>query len=150
MVSGNSLKGRLFMRDKSLGSVFALLLMARLAGCQDATGPNATLVLSRPPDLTAVVFRSTHESGPTPAGVISQSALWIRTSGARSADAGVVIGDLIPVFVSSNGKLTRTSAAAIAVGETIQVWRDGSVAYGAVEAPPGKPCYTGTQIVIMR
>jgi hypothetical protein len=129
---------------------FALLLVAQLAGCQDATGPNATLVLSRPPDLTAVVVRSTHESGATPAGVISQYALWIGSSNARSADAGVVVGAAIPVFARSNGKLTRATAAAIAAGATIQIWRDGAVAYGAVEAPPGKPCYTGTQIVIMR
>jgi hypothetical protein len=54
------------------------------------------------------------------------------------------------VFVSSNGKLTRSSVAAIAVGDVIQVWRDASIAYGAVEAPPGKPCYTGTQVVLLR
>jgi hypothetical protein len=123
---------------------------ALLAGCQDGTGPSTTLVLTQPPDLTAVVFQSTHESGPTPGGYVSQYAVWIGNSGATSGDAGVVVGAGIPVFVSSSGKLTRTTGEAIAAGDLIQVWRDASVAYGAVEAPPGTPCYIGTQIVILR
>jgi hypothetical protein len=138
------------MRSHWLHSMFALLLTLVTPGCQDGTGPSAELVVAGPSDLTAVVFRSTHESGPTPAAYVSQYAVWIRSSGAMSADAGLVVGAATPVFVSSNGKLTRSSAAAIAVGDVIQVWRDASIAYGAVEAPPGKPCYTGTQVVLLR
>jgi len=138
------------MLDQSLRSMLALMLTVLLAACQDGTGPNTALVLSRSPDLRAVVFQSTHESGPTPGGYVSQYAVWIGSSGAPSADAGVVVGAVTPVFVRSSGKLTRTTGVAIAVGDLIEVWRDTSVAYGAVEAPPGKPCYEGTQIVIMR
>jgi hypothetical protein len=138
------------MRGHSPHRMFVLLLTLGTVGCQDGTGVSTELVLSGPADLTAVVFQSTHESGPTPGGYVSQYAIWIGSSGARSADAGLVVGAATPAFVSSNGNLTRTSAAAIAVGDVIQVWRDASVAYGAVEAPPGKSCYTGTQVVILR
>jgi hypothetical protein len=138
------------MRDRSLRRLFPLLLTTLIAGCQDETGPDTTLVLSRPPELTAAVFQSTHESGPSPNGPISQYAVWIGSPGATNADAGVVVGAGTPVFVRSSGELTRTTGAAIAVGDLIEVWRDASVAYGAVQAPPGQPCYHGTQIVIAR
>ncbi len=139
------------MRDQSLPSVLPLLLTVLLAGCQDGTDPNTTLVLTRPPDLTATVFQSTHESGPSPnGGQISQYAVWIGSGGATTADAGVVVGTVVPVFVRSSGKLTRTTGAAIAAGDIIQVWRDASVAYGAVQAPPGQPCYRAMQIVIVQ
>jgi len=138
------------MRSHWFHGRIVLLLTLVTTGCQDGTGPSTTLVLSGPADLTAVVFQSTHESGPTPGGYVSQYAVWIGSSGAINPDAGLVVGSETPLFVSSDGKLTRTSAAAIAVGDVIQVWRDASVAYGAVEAPPGKPCYTSTQVVILR
>jgi hypothetical protein len=138
------------MRERSLHSLLALALMIQLAGCQDATAPDAELVLTGPPDLTAVVFQSTQESMNSPAGYISQYAVWIGSRGAASPDAGVVIGSPTPVFLRSRGKLTSVTAATIAVGDFIKVWRDASVAYGAVEAPPEMPCYTGTQVVIVR
>jgi len=138
------------MRSHWFHGRIVLLLTLVTTGCQDGTGPSTTLVLSGPADLTAVVFQSTHESGPTPEGYVSQYAVWIGSSGAINPDAGLVVGSETPLFASSDGKLTRTSAAAIAVGDVIQVWRDASVAYGAVEAPPGKPCYTSTQVVILR
>lgn len=79
------------MLDQFLRSMLALLLSALFTGCQDGTGPNTALVLSRPPDLTVVVLKSTHESGPTPGGYISQYAVWIGGSGATSAETGVVV-----------------------------------------------------------
>lgn len=143
-------KGRLWMRNQSLRRMLPLLVTALLTGCQDGTGPDTTLVLSGPPDLTAAVFQSTYESGPSPNGYISQYAVWIGSPGATSADAGLVVGAAIPVFVRSGGVLTRTTGAAIATGDIIQVWRDASVAYGAVQAPPGQPCYRGKQVVIVQ
>ena len=107
-------------------------------------------VLPQPADFTAVVFQSNYESGPTPAGYVSQYAIWIGSPGTTSADGGVIVGAQTPVFVESGGQLTQTTTAAIAVGDTIQVWRSFSVVYGAVQAPPGKPCYYGTQVVILR
>lgn len=138
------------MRERSLHGLLALVLMIQLTGCQDAAAPDAELVLTGPPDLTAVVFQSTHENMNSPAGYISQYAVWIGSRGAASPDAGVVIGSPTPVFLRSRGKLTSVTGATIAVGDSIEVWRDASVAYGAVEAPPGMPCYTGTQLVIVR
>jgi hypothetical protein len=128
-----------------------LVLTALLIGCQDSAGPDTTtLELSGPPDLTVAVFQSTHESGFFPGGYVSQYAVWIGSPGATKADAGVVIGAATPVFVRSGGTLARTTAAAIVPGDVIQVWRDASVTYGAVQAPPGQPCYHGRQIVIVR
>jgi hypothetical protein len=138
------------MRDQCFRSMLPLLLTALLTGCQDGTGPDTALDLSEPPDLTAVVFQSTYESGPSPNGHISQYAVWIGAPGASNPNAGVVIGAATPLFVRSGATLTRTTAAAIASGDLIQLWRDASVAYGAVQAPPGRPCYRGEQIVIVR
>lgn len=138
------------MRDQFFRSMLPLLLTALLTGCQDGTGADTALELSGPPDLTAVVFQSTYESGPSPNGYISQYAVWLGAPGATSPDAGIVIGAATPVFVRSGATLTRTTAAAIASGDIIQLWRDASVAYGAVQAPPGQPCYRGEQIVIAR
>lgn len=138
------------MRAPSARSMLAPLLMAWIAGCRDGTGSNTELVLSGPADLTAVVFQSTHESGYAPGGYISQYAVWIGRPGATSPDAGVVVGTETPVFLSTAGELTRVTGADIAEGDMLQVWRDPSVAYGAVQAPPGRPCYLGLQVVIER
>jgi hypothetical protein len=138
------------MRDQCLRSMLPLLLTALLTGCQDGAGPDTTLVLSGPPNVTAAVFQSTHESGPSPNGYISQYAVWIGNPGATSADAGIVVGAATPVFVRFRGELTRTTGATIKAGDIIQVWREASPAYGAVQAPPGRPCYYGKQIVIVQ
>ena len=138
------------MSNQFLRSMLPLLLSALLTGCQEGTAPETTLVLSAPPDLTVAVFQSTHESGPSPNGYISQYAVWIGNPGATSADAGVVVGAATPVFIRTHGALTRTTGAAIEPGDIIEVWRDSSVAYGAVQAPPGRPCYRGEQVLILR
>ena len=138
------------MLERSLRNLLPFIFTVQLLGCQDAAAPDTELPVTGPPDLAVVVFQSTHESMFSPAGYISQYAVWIGSRGAGDAEAGVVIGSAIPVFVRIKGKLTRAGGASIAVGDSIEVWRDGSVGYGAVEAPPGKPCYTGTQVVIVR
>jgi hypothetical protein len=139
------------MRDRSVRCVLPMLLAALLIGCQDGTGPGTTtLELPEPPDLTAAVFQSTHESGYFPGGYVSQYAIWIGTPGATTPNAGLVVGAATPVFVRSNGRLVHATAAAIRPGDLIQVWREASVSYGAVQAPPGQPCYLGRQVIIVR
>ena len=126
------------------------LLLSGAAACQSATDSDPGLVLTGAPDMVAVVAQTTHESGFTPAGYVSQYDIWVAVPPSAAADAGVVIGKSTPVFLSTDGILTRVTAASIIVGDSIQVWHDASVGYGAVQAPPGSPCYTGTQVVILR
>ena len=128
-----------------------ILLVLALAtpACQDNAGPDTTLAVAGPADLKATVFQSTHEEFISPVGPISQYAVWIGLPGTRP-DAGVLVGAQTPVFLRINGALSRTTGAAITAGDLLQVWRDASVAYGAVQAPPGAPCYHATQVVIER
>jgi hypothetical protein len=136
------------VRIQALRSLL-FLVFAAVLGCQDNAGP-ATLVVSGPPALTAAVFQSTHEEFISPVGPISQYAVWIGQPGGTRPDAGVLVGAKTPVFLRKSGGLSRVSGAVIEPGDLIQLWRDGSVAYGAVQAPPGAPCYDATQIVIER
>ena len=137
------------MRDR-FRTMLSLLLTAGAAACQSATAPDTSLPLPGAPDLVAFVSRTAHESGPTPAGYVSQYAVWVAVPPSTAADAGVVVGASTPVFLSRHGVLARTTGASISIGDSIQVWHDASVAYGAVQAPPGAPCYTGTQVLILR
>ena len=127
-----------------------LLAIATVLGCQENAGPDTTLAVSGPPALTAAVFQSTHEEFVSPVGPISQYAVWIGPPAGTRPDAGVLVGAKTPVFLRINGGLARATGAAIKTGDLIQLWRDSSVAYGAVQAPPGAPCYQATQIVIER
>src|SRR5688500_18954005 len=136
-------------RVQTLRSVL-LLAFAALLGCQDTAGPDTTLAVSGPPALTAAVFQSRHEEFISPVGPISQYAVWIGLPAGTRPDAGVLVGAKTPVFLRINGELSRATGAAIEAGDLIQLWRDGSVSYGAVQAPPGAPCYHATQVVIER
>lgn len=142
-------EGRCRMRVRASGSLLLLALTAVL-GCQDNAAPDTLLAISGPPDLTAAVFRSTHEEFISPVGPISQYAVWIGLPAGSRPDAGVLVGKTTPVFLRINGGLSQTTGASIRAGDLIQVWRKASVAYGAVQAPPGAPCYQATQIVIER
>ena len=70
-------------------------------------------------------------------------------SASTSAEAGVLIGEDGPVYLSSPGHRTPAAASDIQVGDLIQVWQE-TVSYGAAQAPAGKQCYLGRQIVILR
>lgn len=137
------------MRARSLRSLLPLAFTALIA-CQDGTAPEVTLVVPGPPNLAAAVFQFTHEDFISPIGHISQYALWIGLPSGTRPDAGLVVGATTPVFIRMDGRLSRTTGAAIMAGDLIEVWRDASVAYGAVQAPPGAPCYRSTQVVIER
>jgi hypothetical protein len=82
---------------------------------------------------------------------MSQYELWLTISPAISANAGLIVGRNVPVFVRSPaGTVMPASACSIAQGDLVEVWHDLSVTYGAVEAPPSAPAYFGTQVVIRR
>jgi hypothetical protein len=136
-------------RIRALRSLL-LLVFAAVPGCRDNAGPDTTLAVSGPPALTAAVFQSTHEEFISPVGPISQYNVWIGLPSGTRPDAGVLVGAKTPVFLRTNGALSRATGAAIKAGDLIQLWRDGSVVYGAFQAPPGAPSYHATQIVIER
>ena len=132
------------------------LLAATGVGCKratdPATGPPASLVLTRVFDYEGHVTQVTKECGCTPGfgGCGCQYAVWFAKPPATAADAGVVVGDSTPVFVGAQGLFSRSSGSAVSAGDMIEIWTDGSTAYGAVQSPPGTPCYMATQIVIVR
>ena len=127
-----------------------VLLAALIFGCGSGTEPDPVPPLTTPSDLTAVVFRSTYDHEQSPEGSLSQYDVWVGAPGAASADAGVIVASDTPVFLQTGDRLIQTTGASIRVGDTIEVWGDGTVAYGAAECPPGAPCYGSAQIVIRR
>ena len=126
------------------------LLASGATACKDATTPATTLLESGTPDLEAVVSKITYESFFSPAGYVSQYAVWVAIPPSTTANAGLVIAASTPVFVRHDGVLGRATAESIRVGDSIEVWRDSSVGYGAVQAPPDSPCYFATQVLILR
>jgi hypothetical protein len=139
------------MRSGSSRLSLSSVLLLALAGCGDQTRPQGDpAVLPDPPNLTALVFQSTRRSGATPVGFITQYELWIGPPGSTTPEAGLVIGEKTPVFERMNETLIPTTAAAIAVGDLLDVWREPSAAYGSVQAPPGAPAYYALQVIVAR
>lgn len=136
------------MRTNRLWALTALLLP--LAACDAPAGPETRLTVAGAPGFEGVVASVHYESGNTPVGPMSQYNVWLTLPPTAGPNAGVVVTRGTPVFLQQDGVLLRTTASQILPGDSIQVWHDASVAYGAVEAPPGSPCYVGTQIVIVR
>jgi hypothetical protein len=133
------------------------LLVATGVGCKRATDPAApaALVLTRAFDYQGHVSQVTracgaHPSTPPATAYVCQENVWFTTPPGTVPNAGVVLTDSTPVFAGAQGSFSRSTASAITVGDVIQIWTDGSIAYNAVEAPPGAPCYTARQIVIAR
>lgn len=123
-----------------------------LSACSSSSplGPPATLVLSTPPDFSALVSKIAYESANGPAGPYSQFNAWLVIPPSSSANAGVIIATASSVFVRHNGQIYSSSASSIRVGDQIEVWHNITVAYGAAEGPPGSPTYESTQVVIDR
>ncbi len=141
------------MRTTTRSDWLPLLFTLSALACSSATGPTTTtLVLSTPPNFVAVVTSNTLERGNSPAGYVSQHNLWVTIPSAISTqvNAGVVVGELTPVFLQTNGRLVHTTASSIRVSDVVQVWHDQTVAYGTAQAPPDAPAYSGQQIVILR
>lgn len=129
--------------------ILTLAVPLLLAGCLDATSATVTLPIQTAPDFTARVVIATHEQMVSPEGPVSQYDLFVAIPPSDTANAGVVIPESMPVFEAVSGQYVSTTAATIRVGQTIQVWHDFRVAYGAVQAPPGAPVYVPTQVVVI-
>ena len=127
----------------------ALAALGAMA-CRDTTAPTTILTESGSADFEAVVIKITHESFFSPAGYVSQYDVWVAIAPSNHADAGLVLGASTPVFISNDGVLVRATGESIRFGDSVQVWRDSSVGYGAEQAPPDSPCYHATQVLILR
>jgi hypothetical protein len=105
-----------------------------------------------PPGIVAVVSRIDYESGPVPAGfMLSQYVLWLTVPLGTTPNAGVTLGAGTPIFLRTGARAAvATTACAIRLGDRVELLHDQSVGYGAVQAPPGAPVYSGTQLVILR
>ena len=135
------------------------LVVAGSAGCRasDPVDPApASLVLTRAFDHRGYVTHVYKQCGesPGPVGYVAhwgcQYNVWFASPPDTVADAGVVAGDSTPVFVGTQGSFYMSAASDIAAGNTIEIWNDWTTAYGAVNCPPGTPCYMATQIVIVQ
>ena len=118
------------------------------ASCSQTTANPATVA----PKFAAVVSKVIFQSGPTPAGYsISQYDLWVIGPPSTTANAGVLVGEATPVFIrTSNGALTPAGGCAIAMGDALDVWHDGTLVVGSAQAPPGDTAFFATQVVIHR
>jgi hypothetical protein len=141
-------------------SMFVLAAAATQSACSvDVVSPapiGLCAVITAPlntasPNFTAVVSRVTYNSSISPMGPLSQHEVWLTIPPSAMPNAGVVIGRNAPVLAQSgSGPATAVAACTIAIGDRVQVWHDGSAAYGSAQAPPESPAYFGTQLVIAR
>jgi hypothetical protein len=140
------------MRTSTARSVFLVALALASGSCAGAVfGPETTLTINTPADLSANVAKATLESGIGPEGPYSQFDVWLFVAPGAAPDAGVVMPTAAPVFVQRNGRAYAADASDIRAGDRVDVWTvPDRVAYGVVQGPPGAPTYTGTQLVIHR
>lgn len=130
-------------------SLISCVYVVSLAACSSMLGPPATLVVSTPPDFTAIVTRAYVESGNGPEGFYSQRDVWLAIPPSTVANAGLIVGKSTPTFVRTGGAVFSSSASAIKAGDRIEVWHDYQVGYGAAESPPGAPLYLNIKQVVI-
>jgi hypothetical protein len=103
------------------------------------------------PDFSARTTKVEVESGAGPNGYYYQHNLWLIIPPAMQANAGVVVGSRVPVYLrEGTAAVERYSACLIRVGDSVEVSHDASMGYGSAEAPPGAPVYLATQVVVVR
>jgi hypothetical protein len=142
------------MRNRTL----VYLSLGVLLGCtnsagsaDDATGIVSALEITSPADFSAVATSNTYREFFAPSGYwIEQYNVWAAVPPSDTANAGIIVSPSRPVFLSANGVLTRVSAADIGAGDSIEVWRERTIAYGSTSAPPGAPAYSAKQVLIHR
>lgn len=127
----------------------SLLVVPLLAACARSTAPGG-LAIEGDPDLVASVARVEYSAGNTPAGYVAQYNVWLVVPPGSAPNAGVVLPMRTPVFVRQGGEDFPATLQDIHLLDPIELWHDRTVGYGAVECPPNAPCYTGTQVVILR
>jgi hypothetical protein len=135
------------MLSKLLGALALLLLCACTS---ESLGPKASLLLTTQPAFSASVYSAKSEAGISPEGPYSQTDVWLIIPPAAGPNAGVIVPTRSAVFLRTADGIFSSDGDHIRTGDKVEVWHDASVAYGAVQGPPGAPTYRGTQIVIDR
>lgn len=143
--------------------IIPLVAVVSLSGsaCSDGTGvtldrPSKCVATYSPyhPSIAAFSARTTKfdvESGAGPNGYYYQYNLWLTIAPATEANAGVVVGLGVPVYLRTGGAAVEPySVCLMRVGDSVEVWHDSTVGYGSAEAPPGAPVYFATQVLILR
>ena len=138
------------MRPRAGRHLLLASSLAALAACTSSTLSDAALAVDTDADFSATVRKSEFEGGNGPAGYYAQFDVWLAIPPSSSANAGAVVPVKAPVYIRRSGGLVNATAADIHVGDVVEVWHDFRVGYGAVQCPPGAPCYTATQVVIDR
>ena len=139
------------MRPRTaIHSLLAASVIAAAACSDGPTGPEATLTLTAPSNFVGTVTKVEHEAAYGPAGFYDQYDVWLIVPPGSSPNAGVVVPVRIPIFSRQGQTVYTATGGDIHVGDQLEVWRDQTVGYGAVQAPPGAPVYVATQVVIVR
>jgi hypothetical protein len=139
------------MRYAWIPSTLGCSIAAVVIACAGATGPGAALVLSTPPNASATVASVTREAGNGPEGPYAQMNVWVVIPPATAANAGIVVGDHVPVFIRIGTQpLVTADSRAITAGDQIQIWYESGPAYGVTQAPANAPAYMAAQVVIGR
>ncbi len=142
------------MRPLIIRRPLATLGAAALAACSSLAGPADLLLKDTPPTLVAVVTTERHVTVPAVCGpgAAPSCAPWLSFYELDvrvpfpAESVQVAVGDSTPVFVRSGLRVVRTTAAAIAPADSIEVW-----AGQATEECGTTPCrrsYPATRVVI--
>jgi len=144
-------RGEIPMRPRAaLLSLLAALAILATACSDGPTGAETTLTITAPSNFVGTVTKVEHEAAYGPAGPYDQYDVWLIVPPGSSPNAGVVVPVRIPIFSRQGETVYTASGSDIHVGDQLEVWRDQTVGYGAVQAPPGAPVYVATQVVIVR
>jgi hypothetical protein len=114
------------------------LLLTACAG--SATSQSVNRPDSTPPNFVARVVTACRASGVYPGiGPNWQVELVVAILPAIEGNAGVVVARTTPVFMRRGaGSLSATPPDSFVSGDELEVWHDGSYAFGAVQSPPGR------------
>jgi hypothetical protein len=134
-------------------SVFPpVLLVAVGVACNSAVVPVIPVgqgPLTGPPNFIGVVSKDTPVSGLSPEGYFSEYVIWVVISPDSTVSA--TFGTSTPVLQrKTRGTLTYRSASWIRVGDTVEVWEDGSYVLGGDPAVWRSPNYIGTRQIVVR
>jgi hypothetical protein len=125
-----------------------VIVGALFLGCSSTTEPVSPR-FSTAPSFSATVTMAERESGLGPAGPFDQVNVWLAIPPGTGPNAGIIVPNATPVYVTTGASFYASSASAIKAGDRVQVWHDDEVVYGAVQSPPGSPAYRAVQVVIV-
>jgi hypothetical protein len=114
-------------------------------GCGD--GSSSAQPLTGPPNFSGLVTKDTLLSGLSPEGYFSEYVVWVVIR--PDSQVSATFATSAPAFIrATSGGLVGTCPGAAALGDSVEVWDNGSYVIGANPAVWASPSYFGRQIVI--